>query len=66
MADGWARKGDGGFAENEEYWEFKAEHMKERRNPTTYAGTSKDAIKVRKAIPWHRWEKGTLPNLSLV
>lgn len=42
---------------NEEY--SPSEHKKPRRNPTTYEGTSADAVRVRKAIPWDRWVPGS-------
>lgn len=49
---------------NEEY--PQASHNTERRNPTTYAGTSADAVKVRKAVPWVNWVPGTSKFLEIL
>ncbi|MBF84156.1 MAG: hypothetical protein CL489_06715 [Acidobacteria bacterium] len=56
-ASGVGRNKTGQFVKNEEY--PQGAHQKERRNPTTYAGTSKDAIKMRKTVPWTYWIPGT-------
>tara|TARA_R100000656_G_scaffold121219_1_gene96055 strand:- start:3253 stop:3978 length:726 start_codon:yes stop_codon:yes gene_type:complete len=57
------RDAKGHFIENEEY--PQGAHQKERRNPTTYAGTSKDAIRVRKGVPWEMWIPGTWKFLQI-
>lgn len=56
-AAGNKRDSKGMFLKNKEY--PRGPHQKERRNPTTYSGTSKDAIRMRKVIPWNLWIKGT-------
>lgn len=43
-----------------------AKHKVQRRNPTTYSGTSKDAIRVREAIHWERWVPGTSKFLEIL
>jgi len=43
-----------------------ADHKAPRRNPTTYSGTSRDAMKVREAVPWARWIPGSEKFLEIL
>ena len=49
---------------NEDY--NPASHKRARRNPPTLAGTSRDAMKVRKAVPWARWIPGSEKFLEIL